>query len=202
MRWRQSTIHFGTIEIMILVKTDSGQQTLKDRSVRLTPRQRSAFILCDGRRSIDDVLAAGMGISQEDLDHMVDLGLLALLTGMGAHGMARSVSAEPAPAPSRPAPVQATQPFSPAPLSSPAAAPAFLAAAPLQPTSTRSRQQRYQDAYPIATRLTGSLGLRGFRLNLSVEGTSTYDELLALAPKIRTAVGADKAAELDRALEG
>jgi hypothetical protein len=61
-------------------------------------------------------------------------------------------------------------------------------------------QQRYKDAYPIATQLTGSLGLRGFRLNLSVEGTSTYEELLALAPKIRAAVGEDKAVVLDRAL--
>ena len=44
------------------------------------------------------------------------------------------------------------------------------------------------------------LGLRGFRLNLSIEGTSTYEELLALAPKIRAAVGQDKALALDRAL--
>jgi hypothetical protein len=63
-----------------------------------------------------------------------------------------------------------------------------------------SAQQRYKDAYPIATQLTGSLGLRGFRLNLSVEGTSTYEELLSLAPKIRAAVGDDKAVALDRAL--
>jgi len=47
---------------MILLKTEIGQQVLKDRSVRLTPRQRSAFILFDGRRSVADVLAAGMGV--------------------------------------------------------------------------------------------------------------------------------------------
>jgi hypothetical protein len=35
---------------MILVKTDVGQQALKDRSVPLTPRQRSAFILFDGNK--------------------------------------------------------------------------------------------------------------------------------------------------------
>ncbi|CAN5896245.1 hypothetical protein BH11PSE13_BH11PSE13_00450 [soil metagenome] len=195
---------------MILVKTDAGQQTLKDRSVRLTPRQRSAFILCDGKRSIDDVLAAGMGISQDDLDHMVELGLLALLHGVEAPVLARAAT-ETAVAASRPAPVQIAQITSAPPLgavSPPMPAPAFFATAPVlqvppvQSATGRTRQQRYQDAYPIATRLTGSLGLRGFRLNLSVEGTSTYDELLALAPKIRAAVGADKAAELDRALEG
>ena len=40
--WRRGT--------MILVKTEAGQQVLKDRSLRLTPRQRSAFILFDGKR--------------------------------------------------------------------------------------------------------------------------------------------------------
>ncbi|MDB5828776.1 MAG: hypothetical protein JWQ73_2996 [Variovorax sp.] len=187
---------------MILVKTEAGQQTLKDRSVRLTPRQRSAFILCDGKRSIDDVLAAGMGISQEDLDHMVDLGLLSSLNGVDVPAMARAVS-EPSPVASRAAP--ATGSPLPAPPAQPSVAPTMppvAAAALMQTSPTRSRQQRYQDAYPIATRLTGALGLRGFRLNLAVEGTSTYDELAALAPKIRAAVGAEKAAELDRALEG
>lgn len=185
---------------MILVKTDAGQQALKDRSVRLTPRQRSAFILCDSRRSVNDVLSAGMGITQQDLDYLVDSGLLALLNGMDAPAMVRTGS-QPGTAAVRPAPAHAS---SPAFLSAPvviAAIPA-VSADQVQTAPERSGQQRYQDAYPIATRLIGSLGLRGFRLNLSVEGTSTYDELLALAPKIRAAVGADKAAEFDRALEG
>ncbi|HWT20757.1 MAG TPA: hypothetical protein VN280_17710, partial [Variovorax sp.] len=69
------------------------------------------------------------------------------------------------------------------------------------PPSGRSRQQRYKDAYPIATQLTGALGLMGFRLNLQVEGTTSYEDLVALAPKIRAAVGAEKAAALDRALK-
>lgn len=189
---------------MILVKTDAGQQTLKDRSVRLTPRQRSAFILCDGKRSVDDVLSAGMGILQNDLDHMVDLRLLSVLNTAQGPAMARAGLAESIPA-SRLAPAQSAQPaqaLAPEAMSTTVAAAAFFVAVPLQPTPVRSQQQRYLDAYPIATRLTGALGLRGFRLNLSVEGTSSYDDLLALAPKIRAAIGPDKAAELDRALEG
>lgn len=150
---------------MILVKTEAGQQVLKDRSVPLTPRQRSAFIQFDGKRSIDDVLASGLGIGREEVDQMVALGLLAHLAG---------------------------QP--------PAAAPAVSAAPPPAASSGRSRQQRYKDAYPIATQLTGSLGLMGFRLNLQVEGTTSYEDLLALAPKIRAAVGPEKAAALDKAL--
>jgi hypothetical protein len=157
---------------MILVKTETGQRALKDRSVPLSPRQRSAFILFDGKRSVDDVLAAGMGIAREDIDQMVELGVLAPVGG------------------------------------TPSAVP-VSAGSELVPTSTgaaasigsgRSRQQRYKDAYPIATQLTGSLGLMGFRLNLQVEGTASYEDLVALAPKIRTAVGPEKAAALDKAL--
>ncbi len=151
---------------MILVKTEAGQQVLKDRSVPLTPRQRSAFIQFDGKRSIDDVLGSGLGIGREEIDQMIALELLAPLGG---------------------------QPAAPTP--------AAVAAASSAPSASgRSRQQRYKDAYPIATKLTGSLGLMGFRLNLQVEGTTSYEDLLALAPKIRAAVGPEKAAALDKAL--
>jgi maltooligosyltrehalose synthase len=44
------------------------------------------------------------------------------------------------------------------------------------------------------------MGLRGFRLNLAVEGTTGYEELAALAPKIRDAVGDAKYARLEQAL--
>ena len=87
-----------------------------------------------------------------------------------------------------------------------ASAPQFRAAAePAAParspaTDPRTAQQRYQDAYPIATKLTSGLGLRGFRLNLSVEGVLNYEQLAALLPKIRAAVGEEKAAPLVRAL--
>lgn len=172
---------------MILVKTDAGQQVLKDRSVRLTPRQRAAFILCDGKRSITDVLAAGMGVGADDIAQMIELGLLASADGVEA------VAAAPVPLSA----ASAAPPAPPTTVSSAVAAAARLA----EPGGPEvSAQQRYQDAYPIATRLTGGLGLRGFRLNLAVEGTSSYEQLLALAPKIRSAVGLDKSVELDRAL--
>lgn len=155
---------------MILVKTERGQQVMKDRSVRLTPRQRSAFILFDGRRSVAEVLAAGMGVTQEDVDQLVDLELLG-----------RSAAGEAPASPSAPEP----------------SSPAEAAAVPLA-----SARERYQAAYPIATQLTASLGLRGFRLNLAVEAATTYEELAALVPKIRAAVGPDKAQLLERALAG
>lgn len=148
---------------MRLIKTLAGQQALKERKGKLTLRQRSAFILFDGKRSVAEVLAATapMGITPQDVQSMLDQGLL-----------------EPAPGSEPPA-----QP--------PAAPPA---------DSGRSDQERYQAAYLIATEITGGLGLRGFRLNLSVEGASGFDGLVALAPKIREAVGDARYERLRQAL--
>jgi hypothetical protein len=153
---------------MTLVKTSAGQQALKDRHGSLTPRQRSAFILFDGKRSTDDVLSAtaAMGITREDVQAMIDQGLLASTSG----GAAAAEIAPPA------------------------------AAAAAGEGSGRSPKERYQDAYPVATELTAGMGLRGFRLNLAVEGTTGYEELAALAPKIRDAVGDAKYARLEQAL--
>lgn len=180
---------------MILVKTEAGQQVFKDRSVPLSPRQRTAFILFDGKRSVDEVLAAGNGITREEIDQMVDLGLLQPVAGSKAAAAPKApesasasktagTAAPPSAAGSRPPEAAKPKPAESAPA----------------PAAGRSRQQRYKDAYPIATQLTGALGLMGFRLNLQVEGTASYEDLVALAPKIRAAVGAEKAAALDKAL--
>lgn len=155
---------------MILLKTEAGQQALKDRSVTVTPRQRSAFILFDGKRTMDEVIAAGLGVTREDVEQMMSLGLL-----VPAEGSAPSQAGTPAAGPAVAAPA-------------PAGGPAM------------THQQRYQAAYPIATKLTAGLGLRGFKLNLAVEAAATWEELVGLAPKIRAAVGIDRAVELDRAL--
>ena len=97
---------------MILVKTQAGQDALKDRHGSLSSRQRSAFILFDGKRTLGDVLTAtaAMGITQDDVQSMIALGLL-----------------EPAPgqAPSKPSPAAAA----------PAASPAPSAAAPVAPAA-------------------------------------------------------------------
>jgi hypothetical protein len=81
-------------------------------------------------------------------------------------------------------------------------APAPAAAeAPPAPMSTADAQERYAAAYLIAAKLTGSLGLRGFRLNLAVEGATNYDDLVALAPRILEAVGPEKFKPLQKALQ-
>lgn len=154
---------------MHLVKTDVGQKVFKDRSVQLSPRQRSAFIIFDGKRTVDDVLSAtaGLGLTKADIDQMVELGLLAQLS-------------------------EVTEPFIEVDTARPPGGMVELGEA----------QARYAQAYPLATQLTASMGLRGFRLNLAVEAVGSYSQLVALFPKIRDAVGVEKSMALERALQG
>ncbi|WP_309678588.1 hypothetical protein [Polaromonas sp.] len=164
---------------MIYVKTELGQSALQNRSIALAPRQRMAFIMFDGKRSTEEVLKAtsGLGVTAEDVGHLVALGLLA------------AVAVElPAAPPAGALAAPAVQPPS-------AAAPADSGAPP-----TLDAQAHYSKAYPIATRLTAGLGLRGFRLNLAVEAAGNLAKLRELAPKIKDAVGAEKFSELERAL--
>lgn len=160
---------------MLLVKTQAGQEALKDRHGGLTSRQRTAFILFDGKRTTADVLAAtaAMGIAQADVQAMIDQGLLAPTAGQAA-----------------------------VPVDSASVGEALPALELSDEISGRSAMERYQAAYPIATELTSGMGLRGFRLNLAVEGAGSFDDLAALAPKIREAVGDAKFARLEQALFG
>jgi len=157
---------------MIYTKTELGQTALQNRSLALTPRQRSAFIMFDGKRSTDDVLkaTAGLGVTEDDVKHLVSLGLLA------ASAIASPAVAEPQRA------------ASPATSQNP------------DGTPTQDAQEHYSRAYPVATRLTAGLGLRGFRLNLAVEAAGDLEKLKELAPRIREAVGPEKFRELERAL--
>lgn len=166
---------------MVLVKTQAGQEALKDRHGSLSSRQRSAFILFDGKRTTQDVLAAtaAMGITADDVQTMIAQGLLASLSG------------QPATVGTSGASLQAAGGASATDLGT--------VATPIE-GSGRTPQERYQAAYPVATALTAGLGLRGFRLNLSVEGTGSFDDLAALAPKIREAVGDAKFDQLYKAL--
>ncbi len=156
---------------MILIKTEAGQQAFKTRSPLFSARQRTAFIMFDGKKSVEQMLlaSASLGLTAEDIEYMVAHGFLAPAPGEAA--LAQTQAAEMA----------AHQ-------------------AIIDSFQLRSPQERYQAAKPIATRLTAALGLRGFRLNLAVEGASGYEELLSLLPKIKEAVGPNACEELERAL--
>lgn len=160
---------------MQLIKTALGQAAFKERSALFSARQRSIFILFDGHKTVEQVLAAtsGMGSNQADVDHMLEQGFLNLVVPDVV-----APTAKPA---------------------QPAAGPEVAAPAA---TGQLTHQERYALAMPIATKLTASKGLFGFRLNLAVEAASGYDDLLALLPKIQEAVGAKACQELERVLKG
>lgn len=69
---------------MILAKSHTGQQVIKDRSVPLTPRQRSALVLFDGRRSLEEVMqvAGPTGVTLDDVRKLVELGLVMEVDGL------------------------------------------------------------------------------------------------------------------------
>lgn len=154
----------------VLLKTEAGQQVFKARSVPLAGKLRSAYLLFDGQRSVHDVLLATQGLGVS----------LADIDGLLQGGLlALAMPAAPALAPTHtPSPDTA------------------LSRTP----SARTPQERYRDAYPLAVTLAGKLGLSGFRLNLSVEGATSYEELAAVAPRLKEAVGAAAYAPLAQVL--
>ena len=166
---------------MTYKKTELGQSALQRRSVALNPRQRAAFIMFDGKREISEVMSAmaGLGVTPDDVTHLVSLGLLE------AHAEAR------------------TSPIPVGVLASTAIGGTQLTTV-LSHTAdgfhSLSAQAQYLKAISVATRLTADLGLRGFRLNLAVEATDSLDQLKQLAPKIREAIGPEKFLELENAL--
>jgi hypothetical protein len=157
---------------MKLYKTVLGHSAFKERSPLFSSRQRSTFILFDGKKTVGEVLAqaSGMGMTQADVDYLLALGFLA------AHAV--ELPAE-----------SGLQPLE-----------QVSAPGDLVPGEPRSERQRYFDAKPLATQLTASLGLRGFRLNLAVEAADGYPELLNLLPKIQEAVGVKACRALVQAL--
>lgn len=183
---------------MSYIKTELGQTALHDRTIALTPRQRSAFIMFDGKRSTEDVIkaTAGLGISMADVEHFLAMGLLAVNNAIPSlsSSAARATPAADAPVPMTAKTGGASHTSASA---GPDAIPATRGASAL-PTSGETAH--YTRAYPIATRLTAGLGLRGFRLNLAVEAAGDLKKLQELAPKIRDAVGPDKFKELEDAL--
>ncbi|MBG6075790.1 hypothetical protein [Polaromonas sp. CG_9.11] len=172
------------------MKTQHGQSAFQSRTVLLTPRQRAAFILFDGKRDLQEVMKAtvGLGVTPEDIGHLVSQGLLA----------PREEPAQAPAAASAPASKLALRAVVPSPAAAASPALPFSSGPGSLPSATA--QARYSKCYPIATRLTAGLGLRGFRLNLAVEAASDLDKLRELAPRIKDAVGPEKFRELQSSL--
>lgn len=156
---------------MRLIKTEAGKKAITDRSIPLSPRQRSALIIFNGERTLDEVLLmlVGLGFTQDDADQLIALGLISPVLDAVKTNVV-SVSK----------PKEQLGGF----------------------VDLETAQSRYKAAYPLATKLTASMGFRGFRLNLAVEAAGSYSQLVELFPKIKEAAGAEKSLALENALRG
>ena len=179
----------------------------------LSQRQRAALIMFDGMRSAAEILrhTSGLGVNTDDIAYLLNSGLLREATAeeFAARRAANSSFASlttpsplTSPAPlTTPASLSSLSPLSsPAPLDRTAQRPGLESSDPVLTADEKKR--RYQAAYPLATQLTATLGLRGFKLNLAVERADGYTGLRDLFSKIEAAVGADRAAALRAALAG
>jgi hypothetical protein len=165
-------------------KTDTGLQAFNTRSGQIAARLRPAFILFDGTKTDEQILSitGKLGVTQSDIDYLVQQGFIS--------GQSSSVGLRV----DLDAPMRSSQPE--------AAAQAPDAVKASSPTGTRTPQERYRDAKPLATMITANMGFKGFRLNMAVEGASGYEELLALLPKIQAAAGERACMALEWALKG
>jgi hypothetical protein len=167
---------------MVLRKTELGQAAFKARSHDFSPAQRSAYILFDGVRQTQRVLlqTEGIGFTADDVEHLMALGYLEAADAQGAAGVATAP--------------EATQSLT-------VGAPAVkVAAATAGDSADFDPRTAYHVAYPLATKLAAGLGMRGFLLNLAVERATSFEELVAVAPKLRDAVGEEKFTPLRTAL--
>ncbi|MEG0558720.1 MAG: hypothetical protein RR574_19945, partial [Comamonas sp.] len=110
---------------MYFVKTAQGQQAFKERHQDFAQRLRSAFLLFDGKRSLNQVLeaTAAMGVTQADVMSLVDKGWLQL-PDVAAPGLAPAAVAQPS--------TSASLEFA------------------LPVTDEEQARRRYQQAYPLA----------------------------------------------------
>jgi hypothetical protein len=177
---------------MYLVKTIAGQQAFKERHADFSPRLRSAFLQFDGQRSLGQVLEsmAGLGVTQDEVMGLVEREWLAPREATGIAVAAPAVAAAAVAAATAVAPAAA------------AVAPAAAAGAVDAPADVPSEAQRYRRAYPLAVAITAGMGLKGFRLNMAVEAAVGYEQLVALAPRLREAASAASYAPLHEALFG
>lgn len=186
---------------MIYTKTELGRTALKSRAPILAARYRPAFIMFDGRRSAEEVLkaASGFGFTMVDVEQMLRLGLIEIALDQTSSRTDATLSQYPnssvLPSPSESSAWSSSVNATSQNATIPPAGMPLVGAVP-----SLDAQAHFLKAWPIATRLTANLGLRGFRLNLAVEYAADLAELKELAPKIKDAVGAEKFRELEIAL--
>lgn len=173
---------------LILKKTDKGMEALRARDPALPHRMRPAFIMFDGQKSIEQVMALSSSAGGqlqvlEDIKQLLQQGLLELLRSGDASLPSASTNEL---IDSLAVPAQAAPP----------------AAAVAAPAAISDPSERYIKAYAAASQLVSGLGLKGFRLQLQLEKAQGYDGLVAVLPKLREVIDAKKLRPIEAILFG
>jgi hypothetical protein len=185
----------------MLNKTSKGAEVLQTRSMNLPSRQRTLLLLSNGERSHSYLLkqTEGLGASLMDLEALVGLGLLENLVAESRPQESQPRMPEPTVVTA--APQAASNELNDLrveafkvrdELSLKTRAPISDRSMPSSRLESDSRPfteaEKFEYAYRSATKLSSELGLRGFRLQLSIERASTLEELRALRPKLLEAL--------------
>jgi hypothetical protein len=194
----------------MLTKTPKGTDVLHTRSINLPTKQRTLLLLANGARSNEDLLkqTAGLSATVMDLDALLALGLLEDLQPAFANSIPMPAQIEPPAAAinseladlrkaafqirDQASPVNSSNTVS-TPLSSNRQTNMGAATMPMSTVMEASARplteaEKFEQAYRTATKLSSELGLRAFRLQLSLERASNLDEIRDLRPKLLEAL--------------
>ncbi len=152
---------------MAVKKTARGIQVMKDRSVSLTPHQRSALILIDGKRDTTEILrmTAAVGVALSDIEALIAMGLVETDV---------TSSEQPQTSTTMNTPSNTVSP----------------------PASTSADGIDFQTALNAAITMCSDLGFKGFSLNMALTGVDSLEKLQKMAPELRKAAGDKKYALL------
>lgn len=157
----------------IFDKTDKGREEIATRKHQLATRLRTLLVMVDGKQSDEDLLkkVAGLGLNEESMSELLKNGFIQLV-------------AQLQPAPVTPIPVQA-----------PAASHVTLA------DEISDGSSQFQAIYQFYTEtIKGTIGLRGYSLQLKVEKAGSIDDFRALRDPYLEAVLKAKGNEVARSL--
>jgi hypothetical protein len=187
---------------MKYAKTEAGLAALKDRTVKLTPRQRTALLMTDGRRTWPEVQSIA-GCSSQDWQTLIDLELVvsleavalsqasvAELAGETTLGGVESINFDLEDVPGDP---NAAHP-----------APAIHVQAQDLPAVDSAAAPTAPDAFEAAhaqiNRLCSSLGLRGFHVGLALQSARNWDDLAQAAQRLEPLLDKAQLAQLRSAI--
>ena len=180
----------------IFDKTERGRTEIATRGQAVAPRLRTLLLLVDGKTGSDELLrkVAGLGLSQEHLDELLQAGLI---QASGAAPAAATAAAPVAAATTAGTIAAAATP-------APAIVKNIAPAAPATPEQILPPgQTQFEAIYHFYNdTIKSMIGLRGYGLQLRVERASSVQDFRELRQAYLEAVLKAKGEEIARSLRG